>query len=340
MPPAPPAPALPSGASSERRGRSQIAAPPPPRIKIIVAFAAIYVIWGSTYLAIKISIETIPPFLMASSRFLIAGGLLYAIARLRGAEKPTRAHWKSAAILGSLMFLAGNGALTWAELKVPSGLAALLLSVIPLWMVLLHHLEMRRRLGAQIILGLVLGLVGIGVLVGPRELLGGGQVIPSGAVVLILGSLGWSLGSLRSRRMEMPKSSLLSASMEMLAGGAGLMLLALATGEGRTLLHPEVSLRSILAVGYLVCFGSLVAFTSYTWLLGVTSPSRVATYAYVNPVIAVFIGWALGNEILNLRVAAATFVIISAVALIITHQAADPAEKDLPPAGDGPEPSV
>lgn len=307
------------------------------RFKVIAAFAAIYTIWGSTYLAIKISIETIPPFLMASLRFLIAGGVLYAIARLRGAEKPAPAHWKSAAILGSLMFLVGNGALTWAELKVPSGLAALLLSIIPLWMVLLHHLEMRRRLSRQMILGLALGLAGIGVLVGPRDLLGGGRVIPSGAVVLILGSFAWAVGSLLSRRVAMPKSSLLSASMEMLAGGAGLMLLSLATGEGRTLLHPEFSLRSILALGYLVSFGSLVGFTSYHWLLGVSNPSRVATYAYVNPVIAIFIGWALGDELLNLRVAAATFVIISAVALIITHQATDPAEKDLPPTGDCPE---
>jgi drug/metabolite transporter (DMT)-like permease len=274
---------------------------------------------------------------MAGSRFLVAGGLLYALARLRGAEKPTASHWKSAALVGSLMFLAGNGALTWAELKVPSGLAALLLSIIPLWMVLLHHLEMRRRLGGQLILGLALGLAGIGVLVGPRALLGGGRVVPSGAAVLILGSLAWAVGSLRSRRAEMPKSSLLAASMEMLSGGAGLIVLAYVTGEGRGVAHAVISTRSLLAVGYLVVFGSLVAFTSYTWLLGVTSPSRVATYAYVNPIIAVFIGSLLGNEPFTLRVLAATAVIISAVALIITHQTSDPAEKDLPPTGECPE---
>lgn len=304
---------------------------------MLAAFTAIYTIWGSTYFAIKISIETIPPFLTAGSRFLIAGMVLYAIARLRGAEKPTAAQWKSAAVLGSLLFLGGNGALTWAEQKVPTGLAALLLSIIPLWMVLLHHLEMRRPLGGQMIVGLVLGLAGIGVLVGPRNLLGGGRVVPSGAAVLIFGSLAWSIGSLRTRHAQLPKSSLMAASMQMLSGSAGLYILGLATGEGRVFLHPDISLHSVLALGYLACFGSLLGFTSYNWLLGVSSPSRVATYAYVNPIIAVFIGWLLGNETFNMRVAAAMFVIISAVVLIITHQSSDPAEKDLPPAAECPE---
>jgi drug/metabolite transporter (DMT)-like permease len=312
----------------------------PSRWRVLLAFAAIYTIWGSTYLAIKVSIETIPPFLMAGSRFLIAGLLLYGLARWRGAERPTREHWRNAALLGSLLFLAGNGALTWAELHVPSGLAALLLSIIPLWMVLLHHFELRRGLGPQLIIGLALGLGGIALLVGPRELLGGGRVLPAGAGVLVAGSLCWAIGSLHSRRASMPKSALLTASMEMLAGSAGLLLLGAVTGEAHEFTFAAVSVRSLLAVAYLVGFGSLLGFTSYTWLLGVSTPSRVATYAYVNPIIAVFVGWALGGESLTARVIVATVVIVSAVALIITHQARGDAGKDadeLPPSGECPE---
>ncbi len=309
-------------------------------LKVMAAFAAIYTIWGSTYLAIKIAIETIPPFLMAGSRFLVAGTLLYSLVRLRGAEKPTAAQWRSAALVGPLMFLGGNGALTWAEQKVPSGLAAVLLSIIPLWMVLLHHLELRRPLGRRLILGLALGLAGIAVLVGPRALLGGGRVLPAGAIVLLLGSVSWAVGSLRSRRAAMPKSSLLAASMEMLTGGAGLLVLGFVTDEGHSMAHTATSGASLLAVGYLVCFGSLLGFTSYRWLLSVTSPSRVATYAYVNPIIAVLIGWALGREPLTARVLVALGVIVTAVAIIITHQATDPAERDIPPTGECPETGV
>jgi drug/metabolite transporter (DMT)-like permease len=311
-----------------------------PPFKAIAAFAAIYIIWGSTYLAIKISIETIPPFLMAGSRFLIAGGLLYSLARLRGTEKPTAAHWKSAALVGSLLFLAGNGALTWAEQKVPSGLAAILLSLIPLWMVLLHHLQLRRPLGYQLTLGLGFGLAGIAVLVGPRALLGGGRVVPSGAAVLVVGSFSWAVGSLRSRRAIMPQSTLLAASMEMLAGSAGLFALGLLTGEAHAITHTAISTRSLLAVAYLIFVGSLLGFTSYTWLLGVSSPSRVATYAYVNPVVAVFIGWALGREPVTARLVIALGVIIAAVALIITHGASSPQGDDLPPARECPETGV
>jgi drug/metabolite transporter (DMT)-like permease len=308
--------------------------------KVIAAFAAIYTIWGSTYFAIKVAIETIPPFLMAGSRFLIAGTLLYSLVRLRGADRPTSAQWKSAALVGPLMFLGGNGALTWAEQKVPSGLAALLLSIIPLWMVLLHHLDLRRALGRRLILGLALGLAGIAVLVGPQTLLGRGRVVPSGAAVLVLGSLSWAVGSLRSRRAAMPKSSLLAASMEMLTGGAGLFLLGLVTNEGHTMVHTAISPRSLEAVGYLIFFGAILGFTSYRWLLSVTSPSRVATYAYVNPIIAVFIGWGLGREPLTIRVLVALGIIGSAVALIITHQGAGPAEGEIPPTGECPETGV
>lgn len=306
-----------------------------PRLKVLLAFAAIYTIWGSTYLAIKVSIETIPPFLMAGTRFTIAGLLLYGFARSRGAERPTREHWRNSAVIGALLFLAGNGALTWAELHVPSGLAALLLSIIPLWMVLLHHLELRRGLEWQLVLGLVLGLAGIALLVGPRELLGGGRVSPTGAGVLIAGSVGWALGSLHSRRAILPKSALLGASMEMLAGGLSLLVLGGAVGEGRALVHTNVSGHSLWALAYLIGFGSLLGFTAYHWLLNVSTPSRVATYAYVNPVIAVVLGWALGGESLTVRVAVATAVIVAAVAIIITQQArGEKSARDFPASGE------
>ncbi len=327
-------------AGAVRAGAPSQIAPHAPRLKLLLAFLAIYTIWGSTYLAIKVSIETIPPFLMAGMRFTIAGLLLYGFARSRGAERPTREHWRNSALIGSLLFLAGNGALTWAELKVPSGLAALLLSIIPLWMVLLHHLELRRGLDWQLVLGLVLGLAGIALLVGPRELLGGGRVSPLGAGILVAGSVGWAIGSLHSRRAKMPKSALLAASMEMLAGGAGLLLLGFAAGEGRALIHTNFSGHSLWALAYLIVFGSLLGFTAYHWLLTVTTPSRVATYAYVNPVIAVVLGWALGGESLTARIAVATAVIVSAVAIIIAQQARSDSGKDLqelPASGECPE---
>ncbi len=309
-----------------------------PRLMLLAAFAAIYLIWGSTYLAIKVAIETIPPFLMAGARFTIAGMLLFIFARARSGEAPTIAHWRQAAIIGSLLFMAGNGALTWAELRVPSGLAALILSIIPLWMVLLHHLEMRHGLGWQLVLGLVLGLAGIALLVGPRELLGGGRVSPGGAGILLAGSIAWAVGSVHSRRADLPKSSLLAASMEMIAGGAGLLALGLATGEGRALLHSHVSAHSGWGLAYLISFGSLLGFTAYQWLLTVSTPSRVATYAYVNPVIAVLLGWALGGESLTPRIFAATVIIISAVAIIIAQQArSDKDPQELPASGECPE---
>ena len=326
--------------SNQAGGSHSDGAPHAPRAKVILAFAAIYLIWGSTYLAIKIAIETIPPLFVAAGRFLAAGLLLHIFARLHTSERPTRVHWRNAAIIGSLLFLAGTGALTWSEQYVPSGLAALLLAIIPLWMVLLHHLEIRRGLGWPLVLGLVLGLAGIALLVGPQKLLGGARIPFVGAAVLIGGSICWSVGSLRSRRVAMPKSSLLAASMEMLAGGAGLVVVGIVSGEGRALIHATISARSVLGVAYLIVFGSLLGFNSYHWLLKVSTPSRVATYAYVNPVIAILLGWVFGGEAMSLRTLVATVIIVAAVAIIITHQARAEAAKDLqelPASGELPE---
>jgi drug/metabolite transporter (DMT)-like permease len=308
-------------ADSQERERVSRSIAPPPRRRVILAFASVYVIWGSTYLAIRIAIETLPPLLMAGTRFLIAGAALYVGSRMRGAEPSTRVHWRSTAIVGALLFLGGNGALVLGEKRVPSGLAALLLSVIPLWMVLLGSTEHKGvKLGPRVLTGLLLGLAGITLLVGPSELLGHGQVDPLGAAILLVGSLSWAGGSLYSRRTLLPKSTMLAASMEMVAGGAILIVAGLVLGEAQALDVTNVSMRSALGLVYLITFGSLLGFTSYNWLLTHSTPARLSTYAYVNPVVAVFLGWILAGEPVTLRTVLATAVIVSAVALIITHR--------------------
>ncbi len=293
----------------------------PSLAQIVVAFAAIYIIWGSTYLAIRFAIETIPPFFMAALRFLVAGSILYAWVRWRGAPAPQRFHWQAAGIVGALLLVVGNGSLVWAEQRVASGLAALLLATIPLWMVLLDALRPRGpRLDAQIIGGLALGLAGLGLLTGPGKMLGGERVAPLGAAVLMFGAISWSAGSLYSRHARLPAQPLLAAAMEMLAGGVLLVVVGLAAGEASQL-HPHaITLRSLFGLIYLICFGSLLGFTAYIWLLGVCPPARVSTYAYVNPLVAVFLGWLLAGEPLSARTLVATAVIVGAVALIITHR--------------------
>jgi drug/metabolite transporter (DMT)-like permease len=289
------------------------------RGKIIGAFAAVYIIWGSTYLAILFAIETLPPFLMAGARFVTAGALLFAWSwpRREGALSP--AHWRAAAVIGGLLLMGGNGAVSWAEQYVPSSIAALLIAVTPLWIVLLDWLwHGARRPGMLTVAGLALGFGGLVLLVGPGQILGAGGVYLPGALVLVAGSLSWSIGSIYSRRATMPGGGMLGVGMQMLCGGALLLLLGLLTGEAGRLDLAAVSLRSWLAVAYLTVFGSIVGYTAYMWLLQVVSPGRVATYAYVNPLVAVVLGWGLAGEALTLRMAAAALVILSGVALITT----------------------
>lgn len=288
---------------------------------VIAAFAAIYLIWGSTYLAIRFAIETMPPLIMAGVRFLIAGGLLYGWTRLRGTPRPTGTNWRAAALIGALLLLGGNGAVTWAEQWVPSGLAALLIATEPLWIVLLIWLRGGDRPTAGVAGGLVLGLIGIALLVGPGELLGGSHLDPVGAGAILLASVSWAAGSLYAQRAPMPATPLLGTGMEMLIGGALLLLAGLATGEGAQLHLEALSLRSGLALGYLIVFGSIVAFSAYVWLLRVVPPARAATYAYVNPVVAVFLGWALAGEVITPLTLVAAAVIVIAVALIVMQQA-------------------
>ena len=284
-----------------------------PRGRLLLAFAAIYLVWGSTYLAIRFAIETIPPFLVAGARHVAAGALLYAWARGRGATAPTRAQWLTAAGLGGLMLLGGNGAVTWSEQRVPSGLAAVIVATVPLWIVLLEGKRPSRRVA----LGIVLGLAGIGLLVGPGEIAGAGRIDPLGALVLVGGSLSWAIGSLRGRAAGLPASPQVSTAAQMLTGGSLLLVLGLAAGELPRLLASEVSPRSLLALAYLVVFGSLIGFSAYVWLMRVATPARVATYAYVNPVVAVALGAAFGGEPLTFRTLLAAAIIVLAVVAIV-----------------------
>jgi drug/metabolite transporter (DMT)-like permease len=299
----------------------------PKRWQVITAFAAIYLIWGSTYLGIRLAVETIPPFSMAGSRAIAAGTILYAWARWRGAAKPEFSHWQGAAVVGGLLLLGGNGLLSWAERRVPSGVSALIVGSVPLWMILLEwlwHRGPRPTVGA--VSGLVVGFVGLGFLVAPGQLSNGASINPSGAAVLLLAAFLWASGSLYSRRARLPSSQLQAAAMEMLTGGALLMLAGGVTGEWTRFAPTHVSAHSWAAWCYLVTFGSLIGFTTYVWLLQVASPAHVSTYAYVNPVVAVFLGWGLAGEQITSRTLLAAAAIILAVVIIVTRSAEAPTE--------------
>jgi len=299
----------------------------PPRWQVILAFAAVYFIWGSTYLGIRVAVETIPPFTMAGSRALVAGTLLYLWSRSRGAEKPKAIHWRGATVVGGFLLLGGNGLLSWAEQRVPSGVSALLIGSVPLWMVLLEwlwHSGPRPTVG--IVFGLVVGFAGLGFLVAPGKLGNSSAVNLSGAGVLLLAAFFWAIGSLYSRRAPLPASKLLGAAMEMFGGGALLLIVGAAIGEWRHFEFAHVSVHSAIAWLYLSIIGSLVAFTAYVWLLKATTPARVSTYAYVNPVVAVFLGWAFANEPITTRTMSAALAIIVAVVIIVTRAHEAPTE--------------
>lgn len=304
----------------------------PSRLLIWAAFGAVYVIWGSTYLGIKYAIETLPPFLMAGSRFLIAGAALYALARLglgnseRTGERVLASHWRAAAVIGALLFLCGNGGVTWAEGYITSSLAALLVASEPLWIVLLSWLMPGgSRPNGKVWLGLALGFAGVWLLVsagttttaassgsdGVMSILGTGAVLAA--------AVAWAIGSVYSLRASLPRSPLLSAGMQMLAGGSLLLLVGVMTGELARLDFNSVSTRSILAFLYLTVFGSIVAFTAYSWLLHNVSPARVSTYAYVNPAVAVLLGWALAGEAMTTGSLVAAGIIVASVALITSR---------------------
>ncbi len=288
------------------------------RWKRLLAFASIYLIWGSTYLAIRYGIESFAPLRMMGTRSLIAGSVLYLWGRRQSTERVTAAHWRSAFLLGALFFLGGHGGLAWAEKRIPSGVASLLVTTIPIWLALFEIALGRIRLTARLVLGLALGVGGVLFLTEPSELLPGESIDVFAAVVVLLGDVSWAIGTILSRRIALPGSSILSSGMNLLAGGTLLLLVSFLGGE--TAPSAGISLRSLLAVSYLIVFGSIVAFAAYMWLLRVETASKVGTYAFVNPGIAVFLGWLLGGEALSGRILLATALMVSGVAILVTSK--------------------
>lgn len=290
------------------------------RARLLASFLAVYIIWGSTYLAIRFAIETLPPLLMAGARFLLAGVIMFAWAWLSGA-RPSRGHWIAGAIMGILLLAGGNGLVVWAEQSIPSSLTALLISLTPLWMTLIDWLRpggVRPRL--PVAAGLALGFAGIVLLIAPWERAGAGALNLGGIALVLIASCSWAAGSLYGRGAKLPASPVLGTGIEMLAGGGVLLAAALLTGEAGQLHLDHISTRSGLAFAYLVIFGSIVAFTAYVWLLKHTTIARASTYAYVNPVVAVFLGWAFAGEQLTPRTWLAAAVIVAAVVVITTFR--------------------
>lgn len=289
----------------------------PPRARLVSAFAIVYLVWGSTYLAIHYAIQTIPPLLMASARFLVAGAILYLWYMFRGGVMPTALQWRNTVIVGTLLLLGGNGAVVWAELTVPSGTAALLVAIVPLWLVLLDWFRPGgRRPAPGVLLGVLAGLVGMVVLVGPESLHGRGPVDVRGAVALILGSLSWAAGSLFARHNVLPRSQVATSALEMLSGGAACLVAGLAMGEGSALHVAAISRASLAGYLYLVLFGSIIAFSAYSWMVQHAAPAAVGTYAYVNPIVAVFLGWLIAGESVTPRMIIGAAIIVAAVGII------------------------
>lgn len=288
---------------------------------IVLAFLVVYVIWGSTYLAIKIAIESFPPYLMGGVRFMLAGGAMYAWLRWRGSPKPTLTQWRSAAIVGGFMLLIANGMICWAELHIASGLAALLVATVPIWMALLDWLIFRGpRPGALDATALALGLGGVFVIVSRDQALSA-PIHLGGALAVVISCLSWSFGSLYSRRAPEPASLFMSAAMQLSAGGVLMFIAGCVRGEWASVHLNAISWNSIAAVLYLMFFGSIVAFTAYAWLLKAVSPAAVSTYAFVNPIVALLLGAQFGHEVLGARVAVASALILAAVVLITIRAA-------------------
>lgn len=294
---------------------------------LIAAFAAVYIFWGSTYLAIKYAIETLPPFLMAGSRFLFAGSILYLWARFsKDYEKPSWKHWRTSFIVGTLLLLGGNGGVVLAQHYISSSLAALLVATEPFWIVLLGWLWLKgARPNWKVALGLLIGFLGVYLLIGGQSEAAAGdagkQIL--GAFFVIAGAFSWALGSMYGLRATTPKSSALTAGMQMLSGGAVLTLVGFIKGEWTTFNVAEVSANSWFAVAYLIVFGSLIGFTAYSWLLKNAQPAMVATYAYVNPVIAVFLGWLIAGESFTGQMLIGATIIVGSVVLITSHDKND-----------------
>ncbi len=291
---------------------------PSSRARVALALGLVYVIWGSTYLAIRVAVSAWPPFFMAAIRFLSSGLALYGFLRWRGTPRPSRVEFRSAAIVGLFLLVGGNGAVVWGERNVPSGLAALLVSVVPLWMAVADWARPGGRLpSGRTIVGLALGLVGLVLLLGV-DVAGAGPGLSAGIAALVLASPLWAIGSVYSKRAPLPASPFMATACEMMAGGLGLAVVSVATRETRAFTLASVTPQAWAALVYLILFGSLVGYTAYVYALANASLSVASTYAFVNPVVAVLLGWWVLSEPVGARTLIAGLVVVAAVALITT----------------------
>lgn len=292
-----------------------------PRSHVAIALALVYFIWGSSYLAIRIALESLPPLTMAGARFVTGGALLYGFSRWRGAPAATRAEWLSGFMIGALLMVVGNGGVCWAEQRVPSGIAALLIATTPLWMCLLGWAQgLSERPAHRTLAGLAIGFSGVGLLI---VLSGGdtsGRIDPAGAAALLVSAASWAQGSLLSRRLPLPASATLSTALQMTGGGVLLLIVGSGAGELARISWAHTSAKALWALAYLTVVASLVAFTAYVWLLKHASPSLVSTYAYVNPVVAVTLGWLFAGEHVSSSLLVAAAVILAGVALIVSAE--------------------
>jgi drug/metabolite transporter (DMT)-like permease len=287
--------------------------------KVVLAFAVIYLVWGSTFLAIRVGVREVPPFLLAGMRFLVAGIVLYGWMRGRGVPSPTGREWGAASLLAVLIFLLDYGLLFWAERRVPSGIAAVMMATIPVFMAIAEIIFLRtQRLTLRLGLALLTGLAGVAVLVGYSIELGQAPVDAAGACALIIAAISWSVAASLTRRMPLPADKAMSSGAQMFAGGVLLTLMAALLGEFRGFHVQAVSRGAWLALAYLIVAGSIIGFTAYVWLIDHQSPTKVGTYAYVNPVIAVLVGYFLGGEAIGPRTVAGTVLVLVSVIIITT----------------------
>ena len=307
-----------------------------PAWRIWLALLVVYVVWGSTYLAIAVVVDTMPPLLSASVRHLIAGVLLFAVLAARhgpGVIRLSRAELIGSAFVGLALLLGGNGLVMLAERDVPSGLTALIIAIVPLWVVLLR-LAFGERVGRGTLLGVAVGFAGVAVLVVPDGLSGSGSLV--GTLFLVLAGISWAFGSYYSRRLRLPANPFVSTAAQLLLGGLGLAVAGVATGEASLVEPARFSPESVLALGYLVVFGSLLGYTAYTWLLQATSVSKVATYAYVNPVVAIFLGWLVLNEQITATIVVGGAMIVLSVGLVVRTESRPVASVAVMPADVSP----
>ncbi|HJZ51359.1 MAG TPA: EamA family transporter [Candidatus Acidoferrales bacterium] len=296
-----------------------------PTWKTLLAFAIIYFVWGSTFLAIRVGVREVPPLVLAAMRFSVAGAVLYGWMLARGERSPTARQWGSASLLGIVIFVFDYGLLFWAEQRVPSGIAAVMLATIPAFMALSEIIFLRtQRLTARLGLALLIGLGGVAVLVSRSLNLGGAPIDRVGAAALIFASISWSIASAMTRKLPLPQSKVMSSGAQMLAGGVFLTLAATAFGEFRNFHPSAVSRGAWFALLYLIVAGSIIGFTAYVWLIHHESPTKVGTYAYVNPIVAVLVGYFLGGEALSSRTILGTLCVLISVIVITTTRAKKP----------------